>query len=127
VKTFVSLFLSSAAFGIVIAVIYWISSRDSTGTLLLGLMATGLTFAAGYAILAEREANLDGDSKTVRNADVAGEDLGIYTSSSAYPILMALAVLTFLVGAVWSPFILFTGLLAILLILWRLGAESNRT
>ncbi|HEY8296506.1 MAG TPA: cytochrome c oxidase subunit 4 [Candidatus Baltobacteraceae bacterium] len=126
-KTFVTLFISSATFGIVIAAVYYVWSRGEwAGTLLLGLMAIGLTFASGYAILAERDADLDGDRKDLENADAAGEDLGIYTTSSAWPILMAFSVLVFLIGAVWIPFLLAVGLAAMLLVLWRLGAESSR-
>jgi len=126
-KTFVALFLSSAAFGIAIAVVYNITSHELAGTFLLGIMASALVFAASYAILAERDADLDGDRKDERVGEAAGEDLGIFTTSSVWPILMAFSVLIFLIGAVWVPFLLFAGLAAMLLILWRLGAESNRT
>ncbi|MGA7747445.1 MAG: hypothetical protein WCA52_10615 [Candidatus Aquilonibacter sp.] len=61
-KTFVGLWASSATFGVVIAAVYYIWSHgELAGTILLGVMALGLTFAAGYAIVAEREANLSGD------------------------------------------------------------------
>ena len=126
-KTFVALFLSSATFGIVIATVYDLTSHELAGTFLLGIMAAALVFAAGYALVAERDANLDGDRKDESMGQAAGEDLGIFTTSSAWPILMAFSVLVFLIGAIWVPFLLFTGLAAMLLILWRLGAESNRT
>jgi len=126
-KTFVALFLSSAAFGVAIAVVYNITSHELAGTFLLGIMASALVFAASYAILAERDADLDGDRKDERVGEAAGEDLGIFTTSSVWPILMAFSVLIFLIGAIWVPFLLFAGLAAMLLILWRLGAESNRT
>ena len=126
-KTFVALFMSSAAFGIAIAVIYNLMSHELTGTVLLGIMAAALIFASGYAIFAEREANLDGDRIDERIDEAAGEDLGIFTTSSVLPICMAFSVLLFLVGAVWVPFLLFAGLAAMLFILWRFAAESNRT
>lgn len=125
-KAFVSLFFSSAAFGIVVATIYWFVSHEPAGTILLGLMGSGLCFAAGYSILAEREADLDGDRPELRNADVSGEDLGIFTTQTAWPILLAFSTLAFIVGAVWFPLLAFTAFAAILLIIWRLGAESSR-
>ncbi len=125
-KTFVGLFISSAVFGIAIATIYELTSHEMTGTFLLGIMAAALIFAAGYAIFAEREANLDGDRNDERMEQAAGEDLGIFTTSSAWPILMAFSVLVFLVGVVWVPLLLIVGLTAMLLIVWRLVAESNR-
>ena len=125
-KSFITLFFSSAAFGAVAAIVYWFSSHEIVGTLLLGLMALGLSFAAGYALLAEREANIAGDQDTLQHKETAGEVLGIVTKESAWPILLAFAILWLLVGVVWSSFMIVTGVAAMLLILWRLGAESAR-
>ena len=125
-KTGVGLFISSALFGIAIATVYWFSSHHYAGTILLGLMATALAFATVWSIAAEREASLDGDDPQMQQSDAAGEDLGIFTTASAWPILIACSALVMLLGAVWSPFLLFVGIAAILLILWRLGAESAR-
>jgi hypothetical protein len=126
VKSFIALFGGSAAFGAVAATVYWFSSHEYAGTILLGLMALGLSFAAGYALLAEKEANLAGDSGNLQHKETAGEDLGIFTKESAWPILLAFAILWLLIGVVWSPFMTYSGLAAMLLILWRLGAESAR-
>ena len=125
-KTFVGLLLSSATFAASIAVVYWFSSHEPAGTLLLGLMMLALAFAAGYAILAERGAHLAGDYPTQTPQDTAGEDLGIVTSHSAWPFLLAVSILWLLIGIVWSDFMIFSGAAAVLLILWRLGAESAR-
>ena len=125
-KTGVGLFTSSAIFGIVIATAYWFFSHDYAGVFLLGLMGAGLAFATIYAVIAEREADLDGDDPNLTQSRAAGEDLGTYTTASAWPILMACAVLVTLLGAIWFPFLLFAGIIAMLFILWRFGAESNR-
>ncbi len=120
--------MSSATFGIVIAAVYYFWSHgELAGTILLGTMAIGLTFAAGYAIVAERDANLSGDRAADDNRADRGEDLGVFTTRSAWPILLAFCVLVVLVGALWVPFLLFAGIAAMLLILWRLGGESSRT
>ena len=127
-KTFVGLWMSSATFGIVIAAVYYFWSHgELAGTILLGTMALGLTFAAGYAFVAERDAKLSGDRASASNQVEGGADLGVYTTRSAWPILLAFSVLGVLVGALWVPFLLFAGIAAMLLILWRLGAESSRT
>ena len=127
-KTFVGLWMSSATFGVVIATVYYFWSHgELAGTMLLGTMAIGLTFAAGYAIVAERDANLSGDRASDSSRAERGEDLGVFTTRSAWPILLAFCVLVVLIGALWIPFLLFAGIAAMLLILWRLGAESNRT
>lgn len=125
-KTGVGLFVSSALFGIAIATAYWFSSHHPGGTILLGLMAAALAFATVWSMAAEREADLDGDDPQMRQSDAAGEDLGIFTTASAWPILLACSALVLLLGAVWSPFLLLVGVGALVLILWRLGLESAR-
>ena len=125
-KASIALFFSSATFGAVAAVVYWFSSHEIIGTLMLGLMALGLSFAAGYALLAERGANLSGDDNSVQHKETAGEVLGIFTKESAWPILLAFSILALFLGVVWSPFVAAAGLGAMLLILWRLTAESAR-
>ncbi len=125
-KTFIGLFLSSAAFAAVICVVYWFASHEYAGTLLLGFMCFGLAFAAGYAMLAERNAEVEGDDPQMQHKEAAGEDIGVVTKESAWPTVLALSILWFLIGLVWSDFMLFTGIAAILLCLWRLGAESAR-
>lgn len=125
-KTFVGLFFSSAMFGVVTSIGYWFSSHDYTGTLLLGFMAIGLGFAAGYAYLAEKSAHLEGDEPDLQHKQAAGADLGIFTKESAWPIVLAFSILWFVIGLVWSDFMIFTGAAAMLLAIWRLGAESAR-
>lgn len=125
-KTLVSLFLSSSAFGASICAVYWFSSHDRGGALLLGFMSIGLAWAAGYAIVAERNARLAGDDPQLQHKERAGEDVGIVTKESAWPACLAFSVLWLLTGIIWSDFLLFTGLAGVLLCLWRLAAESAR-
>lgn len=125
-KTFIGLFASSAVFGASISIIYWFSSREYAGTLLLGFMFCGLVFAAGYAKMAESEADLAGDDPQRQHKETAGEDVGIVTKESAWPTALAVSILLFFIGLVWSDFLLVAGIVAILLCLWRLGAESAR-
>ena len=125
-KTFVGLFASTALFAVASCVIYWYSSHDRTGALLLGLMCIALTFAAGYAFLAEKNAALEGDDPNLQHKAATGEDVTIVTKESPWPIILAFSILWMLIGLIWSDFMLFTGIAAILLSMWRLGAESAR-
>jgi len=124
-KTARNVFVNSAVFGIVIAAGYWFSSYHRGGTILLALMAVALTFTAGYMSFAQRHAQLIGD-RDVEPSAGAGEDLGIFTVASVWPLVAAGAVFLMLVGAITSPFIGAVGIGALLVALWRLGAESNR-
>ena len=126
-KTFVSLWVSSGLFGLCIAIGYWFSSKEPAGTFLLGFMTIGFAWAALYSGIAERNTNLAGDAKDAQHRDRAGEDLGIVTKSSPWPLLLAVSVLVLLLGAIWSDFLLFAGLAAAIICAWRLGAESART
>ncbi|MGA7355835.1 MAG: cytochrome c oxidase subunit 4 [Candidatus Cybelea sp.] len=126
-KSFVGLFGIAALFGLVIAVTYFfVAHEEGAGTALLAVMATALTFAAGYAVLAERDANVEGDDPNQSSEEVAGDDLGVFTVASPWPILIALCTLALLTGMLWSPLLAVAGLVGMLLCFWRLGAESAR-
>jgi hypothetical protein len=127
VKTGIALFVSSTAFGVAIAAAYWFSSHHAGGTILLALMGTGLAFAALWALVAERDADLAGDDPSISQRQAAGEDIGIFSTASAWPILMAASIAVTLAGMVWSIPVLVAGLACITLISWRLGAESARS
>lgn len=108
------LFLSSAGFATGIAVVYWSISREPAGTTLLGFMAFGLSFIAGYMIVAEREADLCGDDARADNAAAAGEVVGTYSVRSPLPLATA-AALTFVgLGLVVSPTLAALGIIGLL-------------
>lgn len=126
-KTFIAFFAAAAIFGAVTGLAYWyIAHEEATGTVLLGCMGAALAFTACYAIVAEKHSDLPGDDSNETPEGAAGEVLGIFTTHSAWPILVAISSLATLAGMLWSPLIGFSGLIALLLCLWRLGAESAR-
>ncbi|HVA29392.1 MAG TPA: cytochrome c oxidase subunit 4 [Candidatus Baltobacteraceae bacterium] len=119
------LFVSSAIFGIVIAVAYWFSAHNPDGTILLGLMATALVFAAGYMFVAEREARLVGDRSNASSVEASGEQLGVFTVASPWPIVVAFSVFLLLLGLAIYPVLAAFGLALLLFGLFRLGRESR--
>ena len=126
-KTFVGLFVSSGIFGLVIAVAYFIvAHREATGTVLLGCMTAALAFAAGFALLAERDAHLDGDDEALESAAVAGEDLGVFTTATPLPIIVAFGVALGLLGLLYSPLLAVGSTVLLVWCLWRLGSQSAR-
>lgn len=126
VKTFISLFLSSGTFSLAIAIVYWFSSKDLTGTLFLAFMTLGFSWIVVYTKIAEANSDLAGDIKEAHYAERAGEDLGIVTKQTPWSILLAASILLALLGVVWSDVLLVAGVAAALLCAWRLGAESAR-
>ncbi len=126
-KTFVGLFATAAAFGFAIAIAYWyVAHKEAAGTVLLGIMGAALTFTATYALAAEREAKLEGDNPNETNEEAAGDVLGVFTTQSPWPILIAFCTLALFVGLLWVPVLGAAGLVGMLLCFWRLGAESAR-
>jgi len=126
-RSFVGIFLCSAAFGTAIAIAYFfVAHEEGAGTALLGFMGAALTFAATYAVVAERDADLPGDYPYETSDDVTGEDLGVFTTETPYPILIAVCTLAVLTGMLWSPLLGIAGLIGMLLCFWRLGSESAR-
>jgi hypothetical protein len=127
VKALVGLFAISALFGLAMATTYWfVAQREAAGTALLGIMTAALAFTAGYAVVAERDANLEGDRPDETMADTEGEDLGIFTTASAWPILIAVCALAMLVGLLWAPLVSVVALIGLVVCFWRLGGESAR-
>jgi hypothetical protein len=119
------LFVSSAIFGIAIAVAYWFSAHNPDGAILLGMMAVALVFAAGFMFLAEREARLVGDRGNASNADASGEQLAVFTVASPWPIAVAFAVFLLLLGLAIFPILAAFGLALLLFGLFHLGRESR--
>lgn len=119
------LFVSSAVFGIAIAVAYWFSAHNPDGTILLGLMAAALIFAAGYMFVAEREARLPGDRGTASSVDTSGEQLGVFTVASPWPIVVAFSAFLLLLGLAIFPILAAFGLALLLFGLFGLGRESR--
>lgn len=125
-KTFISLWLSSGTFALSIAIVYWFSSKDLTGTFFLGFMTLAFAWVAVYTKIADANSDLAGDDKEAVHAQRAGEDLGIVTKQTPWSILLAAAILMALLGAIWSDVLLLAGIAGALLCLWRLGGESAR-
>ena len=126
-RTFVGIFLVSAAFGAAIAIAYFfLAHEEGAGTALLSFMGAALAFAALYAVVAERDADLPGDYPSETSNVVAGEDLGVFTTETPYPILIALCAVAIMTGMLWSPLLGIAGVFGMVLCFWRLGAESAR-
>lgn len=124
-KTGVGLLISSAIFAIGISLIYGFLTHDPPGTILLGIMAFALTIAAGYIVVAEREARLIGDRADGTNEEVAGESVGTFTFRSTWPLVLSVAVVFLLIGALYNPPLMVASFLGLLAVVWMLVRESR--
>ncbi|GAC1566934.1 MAG: hypothetical protein NVS2B3_02400 [Vulcanimicrobiaceae bacterium] len=111
-KIGVRLFISSMGFGITIAALYLLATHDVIGAVFLCAMALALAIVAGYIVVAEREADLASDREDRTPADVAGEEMGTFTTESYWPVLAAAGFSLALLGIVFLPGISFGLVLA---------------
>ena len=102
-KIAVRLFVSSMLFALGIAGAYAWATRDPVGTVLLLMMAAAMIVVAGFILVAEKEANLASDAPQATPAASSGEDLGVFTLESYWPILGAAGTTLLLVGVVFLP------------------------
>jgi hypothetical protein len=111
VRTAKIVFLSSATFSTLIAVVYWYLSREPAGTMLLGFMAAA--FVAVFMQFTEGEAKLFGDMGDATMQDAAGEQVGTYITHSPAPFWIAVALAAMAIGLVIAPAAVALGAVAI--------------
>ena len=108
------LFAGLAAFLGTITAVYWLLSRDPTGTTALGLSG-GLAFIIGYYLLftARRMDARPEDRPDAEIAEGAGE-IGFFAPYSWWPILLAGAFSLVGMGLIFGRFMLIIGVGAII-------------
>ncbi|GAC1440665.1 MAG: cytochrome c oxidase subunit 4 [Mycobacteriales bacterium] len=108
------LFAFLSAFLLIVTSVYWLLSRDPTGTTALGLSG-GLAFIIGYylSFTARRMEARPEDRGDAEISEGAGE-IGFFSPHSWWPILLAGAFSLVGMGLVFGPFLFVIGLGAIL-------------
>ena len=104
-----ALFAFLALFFAVITAVYWLLSRDPTGTSMLAL-TLGLCFIIGYYLLftARRMEARPEDRPDAEIAEGAGE-IGFFAPHSWWPIALAASFTTVGAGLVFGPFLFLIG------------------
>jgi hypothetical protein len=107
------LFAFLAAFLGMVTAVYWLLSRDPTGTTALGLSG-GLAFIIGYYLLftSRRMEARPEDRPDAEIAEGAGE-IGFFAPHSWWPILLAGSFSLVGMGLIFGPFLLVIGIGAI--------------
>jgi hypothetical protein len=117
------LFLSSMTFGLVVAALYWATTKEMVGTVLLGLFGGGFAFVAAYLITIRRKTRLDGDEERAP-AELAGERIGVFSLESPWPVLLAVCTTALLIGVVLHPMLAVLAAIGFAVTLWQLVRES---
>ena len=108
-----ALFAFLALFFAVVTTVYWLLSRDPTGTACLGLTG-GLAFIIGYYLLFTAT-RIDARPEDRGDADIsegAGE-IGFFAPHSWWPVATAFSFLLVGAGLVFGPFLMAIGFFAI--------------
>ena len=117
------MFLSSTTFGLVVAAVYWLTTRENVGTILLGLFGAGFAFVSGYVRVIQPKTRLDGDAQHAPS-ELAGETIGVFSLESPWPILLACCTAALLIGIVLHPMLAVFAIVALFVTLWQLVRES---
>ena len=117
------MFLSSMTFGLVIAAVYWFTTHENVGTVLLGLFGAGFAFVSGYLGVIKPKTRLDGDEQRAPS-ELAGETIGVFSLESPWPIVLACCTAGLLIGIVLHPMLAAFSLVALFVTLWQLVRES---
>jgi len=110
-RSSIGLWTYVAAFGFVVGTIYWFSSYEAAGTvLLLGMGLCGAVIAA-YLFLRARRATPAEDDPNADHADAGGAPIGRFSAGSLWPILMGIGVATGIEGFIYGRWLIIIGAL----------------
>ncbi len=121
--TAIRVFASSMIFGIVVAAAYWWDTHEVIGTIFLGLFGIGFAFIVGFLLAIKPKTRLDGDQQRTP-AELAGEEIGVVSLESPWPVLLAVCATCLVIGVVLHPMLAVFALAGFLVILWQLVRES---
>ncbi|MFN2460519.1 MAG: cytochrome c oxidase subunit 4 [Candidatus Velthaea sp.] len=123
-KIATGVFVSSMTFGAVVALVYWFTTKELVGTVLLGLFAVGFAFVAAYLQFTRGHTHVDGDDTERTPRELAGEKIGVFSLESPWPVILALCSTGLVIGIVLHPMLAALSALAFFSTLWQLVRES---
>jgi hypothetical protein len=123
-KISLRMFSFAMVFGLVVCGAYWFDTGDSAGTIFLGLMGLGFFWVLLYLFATRKSTQYDGDQER-RPSELAGEHIAVVSSESPWPILLAIATSSFLIGTVLHPMLGFFAVICFFIVAWQLAREST--
>ena len=110
-KSSIGLWAYVAAFGFVVGTVYWFSSYEVAGTVLLLCMGLCGAVIGAYLFLRARHATPAEDDPKGEYADAGDEPIGHFSAGSLWPILMGVGVATGIEGFIYGRWLLIGGAL----------------
>jgi hypothetical protein len=111
VRTATKVLLASAAFGAVIAVIYWFVAYEIAGTIFLAAMGASLLLAAVFAARRARGELPPEDRPAALPSEAAGERVGPFPEGSVWPVFLAAGWLFVVGGLIYGVWLVIIGVL----------------
>lgn len=101
--------LFSGTFGLVVAIVYWFTSYEEAGAVLLALMGTASSFMGLYLVAKGRRLARAEDDPDADHEAEAGETVGYFSAGSLWPPVMALGAAMGVMGFIFGAWLLFFG------------------
>ena len=123
-KVSLRMFSVAMAFGLLICAVYWFDTREAAGTVFLGFMGLGFVWVLMYLFGTRKTTHYDGDQEKLPS-ELAGEHIAVVSSESPWPILLAIATASLLIGTVLHPMMGFFAFVCLFVVVWQLAREST--
>ena len=102
-------FITLAAFFLVVDAIYWFVSYEIAGTIMFGLWCVTLLFTAVFLGAAANRGAPAGDDPDLRPEERAGEPIGVFSRGSGWPAVLAAGLTAGLAGLIYGTWLLIPG------------------
>jgi hypothetical protein len=109
VRTATKILLASAAFGAVIAAIYWFVAYEIAGTIFLAAMGASLLLAAAFAARRAGGGFPPEDRPEALPSEAAGERVGPLPDGSVWPVFLAAGSLVLAAGLIYGVWLVAIG------------------
>jgi hypothetical protein len=117
-------FAISAAFFVVVGIVYWFVSYEPAGTLMFCLWSVAFLFGSLFLRVAGARGAVAADDPRLRPQDAAGDWVGAFPAGSPWPIVLALGLTCVLAGLLYGIWLVIPGVLVTVVALLGLMRES---
>jgi Cytochrome c oxidase subunit IV len=121
--TGIKVLLASGAFGLVVGAAHWMMTSEPAGTVLLLSFGVAPLVVAGYLWSRRTEPGPE-DRADARPEETAGQPVGVFVATSAWPVILAVASMLLAGGLVFGIWLLLPAAALFTLALVRLAGEE---
>jgi phosphatidylglycerophosphate synthase len=123
-RTETKLFLGLGIFMLPLGIIYWFTSYEHAGSLLIVVVAIAFMFIGTYLGIQSRRLGGSRPEDYDATYEEGKGTVGAFPVGSIYPLLSAVAAMLIAYGAVFTSFLVYPGVLLIFLVVIGMARES---